>query len=36
MTDVGDLVQSSEVYECFDSNTVEGVMVLYHMHIHSV
>lgn len=24
MTDVTDLIQSSEVYECFDSNTVEG------------
>jgi len=27
MSDVGDLIQSTEVYECFDSNTIEGVMV---------
>lgn len=26
MSDVGDLIQSSEVYECFDSNTVEGMI----------
>lgn len=31
MSDVGDLIQSSEVYECFDSNTVEVEYMLDHM-----
>ena len=28
MSDIGDLIQSSEVYECFDSNTVEVEIML--------
>ena len=28
MSDVGDLIQSTEVYECFDGNTVEVEIML--------
>ena len=28
MNDIGDLVQSSEVYECFENNTVEVEIML--------
>lgn len=28
MSDIGDLIQSAEVYECFDGNTVEVDIML--------
>jgi hypothetical protein len=28
MADIGDLIQSADVYECFDSNTVEVEIML--------
>lgn len=31
MNDIGDLIQSSEVYECFENNTVEVEIMLDHL-----
>lgn len=31
MSDVGDLIQSAEVYDCFDGNTVEVDFMLDHI-----
>jgi len=34
MSDIGDLIQSAEVYECFDGNAVEVDIMLDYMTAH--
>ena len=31
LSDVGDLIQSSEIYDCFDGNTIEVDYMLDHL-----
>lgn len=36
LSDVGDLIQSTEVYECFDSNTIEVDIMLDYLTEHGL
>ena len=36
LSDVGDLIQSTEIYDCFEGNAIEGLIFSSYMHLMSL